>query len=138
MPQAKKNSQTSAKNQVTAEAQSAEKSTPDNPNPEHFESTPEDEEEPSEVSDFKFKDFLLFCVKKNIFYFVIFFYVISKVEIKFLSLNKWNYQYWYPWSFIMNFKFFWNQIFKNYLINHAKKDIFLQFPMPNFVQHQNK
>lgn len=105
MPQAKKNSQTSAKNQVTAEAQSAEKSTPDNPNPEHFESTPEDEEEPSEVSDFKFKDFLLFCVKKKIFYFVIFFYVISKVEIKFLSLNKWNQQYWYPWSFIMNFKF---------------------------------
>ena len=96
MPQAKKNSQTSAKNQVTAEAQSAEKSTPDNPNPEHFESTPEDEEEPSEVSDFKFKDFLLFCVKKKIFYFVIFFYVISKVEIKFLSLNKWNQQYWYP------------------------------------------
>ena len=67
MPQAKKNSQTSAKNQVTAEAQSAEKSTPDNPNPEHFESTPEDEEEPSEVSDFKFKDFLLFCVKKKSF-----------------------------------------------------------------------
>ena len=85
MPQAKKNSQTSAKNQVTAEAQSAEKSTPDNPNPEHFESTPEDEEEPSEVSDFKFKDFLLFCVKK-IFYFVIFFYVISKSKSSFSLL----------------------------------------------------
>ena len=96
MPQAKKNSQTSAKNQVTAEAQSAEKSTPDNPNPEHFESTPEDEEEPSEVSDFKFKDFLLFCVKKKNLLFCYFFYVISKVEIKFLSLNKWNQQYWYP------------------------------------------
>ena len=76
MPQAKKNSQTSAKNQVTAEAQSAEKSTPDNPNPEHFESTPEDEEEPSEVSDFKSKDFFFWicCVKKKLFCY--FFYVI--------------------------------------------------------------
>ena len=76
MPQAKKNSQTSAKNQVTAEAQSAEKSTPDNPNPEHFESTPEEEEEPSEVSDFKSKDFFfnLLCQKKILFCY--FFYVI--------------------------------------------------------------
>ena len=90
MPQAKKNSQTSAKNQVTAEAQSAEKSTPDNPNPEHFESTPEDEEEPSEVSDFKFKDFLLFCVKKKSFI-LLFFYVISKSKSSFsLSINGIN------------------------------------------------
>ena len=78
MPQAKKNSQTSAKNQVTAEAQSAEKSTPDNPNPaEHFESTPEDEEEPSEVSDFQIQGLFLkkfvVCQKKLLFFFYVIF-----------------------------------------------------------------